>query len=298
MRLAQITFPLFLIMALAACSSSPPTEEEGGAIDITTAESGADSVGSIPEDMIESQSADPFADLAAAEAEGSAETSNSALSESESSALAVIEGNAEEVKDVGSGNYETYTVKAGDTLMKIAFSLYGDVGRWKDLQELNSDKIANTNSLRKGTSLRYEAPLEPFQQEILGHSYEIKSGDTLAGIADEVYGKRSKYKKLQNFNAKLIRNPNRIYAGFTLYYDINEQEMAEAEARRQKRMATSGDDGRSSPASVAQPVNNAEAPASLIPSAVSPIPEALPPPAAPPVATVPGALGPEMPAQQ
>jgi len=293
MRFGNFKLSLFLVLALSACSSSPPTEGESAAIDISTAESRADSVGSIPEDMIEGQPSDPFADLAAAEG-----SSDSSFNESSASALAVIEGDAEELQWGGSGNYEVYSVKAGDTLMKIAFSIYGDIGRWKDLQELNSGKITNTNALRKGMKLKYETPLEPFQQEVLGHSYEIKSGDTLAGIADEVYGKRNKYKKLQRYNARLIRNPNRIYAGFTLYYDINEQEMAEAEARRQSRMA-SGTYGRASPVSVAQPINNTETPDSLIPSAVAPIPEALPPPSAPPVATAPGGgLGPEVPAQQ
>lgn len=302
MQLGRFTRPLALSLILVACSSSPPAEE-GAAIDINSAESGsesgADSVGSIPEDMIEGQPADPFADLAEAE-----KSSDAAKSE-DSGALAVIEGNAEEVTQSGSGNYETYTVKSGDTLMKIAFSLYGDVSRWKDLMDLNGDKISKSNSLKRGTKLKYEAPLEPFQQEILGHSYEIKSGDTLAGIADEVYGKRSKYKKLQSYNSKLVRNPNRIYAGFTLYYDINEQEMAEAEARRQQRMASGssnagGEGTRSNSSSAVQAVPAPavpEAPASLIPSAVSPIPEAVPPPA-PPVATAPGALGPEAPAPQ
>mgnify|MGYP003346941154 CR=1 FL=1 len=32
----------------------------------------------------------------------------------------------------------------------------------------------------------------------------------VAGIADDVYGKKQKYTKLQNYNKKLIKNPNRI----------------------------------------------------------------------------------------
>lgn len=39
----------------------------------------------------------------------------------------------------------TYTVKAGDTLSKIAGSELKDTNRWKDIWELNRDRVANEN---------------------------------------------------------------------------------------------------------------------------------------------------------
>ncbi len=40
---------------------------------------------------------------------------------------------------------KTYTVKPGDTLSRIAQTELGDVARWKDLWELNRDRVANEN---------------------------------------------------------------------------------------------------------------------------------------------------------
>jgi ABC-type amino acid transport substrate-binding protein len=40
---------------------------------------------------------------------------------------------------------KTYTVKAGDTLSKIAASQLGDVARWPEIWELNRDRVANEN---------------------------------------------------------------------------------------------------------------------------------------------------------
>jgi LysM repeat protein len=183
---------------------------------------------------------------------------------------------------------ETYEVKPGDTLMKIAFSLYGDIDRWKDLQEWNAGKITKLSALKVGTRLQYEAPLTPFSPEEREHAYTIRQGDTLAGIADEVYGRRAKYKKLQNYNSSLIKDPNRIFAGFKIFYDITAEEMAEAEARRKERMA-------------AQSAGPSMAPSAL-PSAITPPAAMAPPPAAPiaaspaPPAPAPAMVGPAPPA--
>jgi polar amino acid transport system substrate-binding protein len=40
---------------------------------------------------------------------------------------------------------KTYTVKAGDTLSKIAGAQLGDVARWPDIWNLNRDRVANEN---------------------------------------------------------------------------------------------------------------------------------------------------------
>jgi len=51
-----------------------------------------------------------------------------------------------------------------------------------------------------------------------GEKYLIKVGDTLGLISNEVYGTKAKWKKLWENNRQLIKNPNRIFAGFNLYY--------------------------------------------------------------------------------
>lgn len=285
-----------LLLALCAvlstgygCSNSQ-TASEGELAEGSVPDSQADSVGSIPEDLLASEekgqstenaeSTDPFSDLQEGEKHEAA--APPAASESEAP-MSLIENGDEKAAAAehssGSGNMETYTVKSGDTLMKIAFTIYGDIDRWKDLQEWNSGKIKKAAALRRGMKLKYEAPMSAFEPEQHAHTYTIKKGDTLANIADEVYGRKMKYKKLQNYNSKLIRNPNRIFAGFTIYYDITAKEIAEAEARRQERLAASG--GSVTPA-----------PTSMVPSAIAPPTQDFAPTAPAPIAIAPQTLAP------
>lgn len=242
----NIFFLLSLLAALAlgaGCSSSQTAGDDSYLDMGNSPESGADAVGSIPEDMLASEeansepAAEEPADTAAADAATGADPfADLAEAEGAKDALEVTE----ESGTATTGATESYTVKAGDTLMKIAFTIYGDIDRWKDLRDWNQAAIKNASQLKVGTKLTYETPLQPFDAQERAHSYLIKQGDTLAGIADEVYGRKMKYRKLQRYNKSLIKDPNRIFAGFTIFYDITDQEMAEAEARRQERMAAGG----------------------------------------------------------
>jgi len=49
-----------------------------------------------------------------------------------------------------------------------------------------------------------------------GRSYTVKSGDTLSKIAKEFYGNASDWKKIQQANADLIRDPDKIQPGWKL----------------------------------------------------------------------------------
>jgi hypothetical protein len=69
-----------------------------------------------------------------------------------------------------------------------------------------------------GTVLKLEKPATPVTIERNGERYLIKGGDTLGTISNEVYGTTAKWRKLWDNNRQLIHNPNRIYAGFYLYY--------------------------------------------------------------------------------
>ena len=48
---------------------------------------------------------------------------------------------------------KTYTVKAGDTLGKIAEKLLGDADKWKEIYEANQDVIKDPNVIRVGMEL-------------------------------------------------------------------------------------------------------------------------------------------------
>jgi nucleoid-associated protein YgaU len=45
---------------------------------------------------------------------------------------------------------QTYTVKAGDSLSKIAKHLYGDAKQWRKIFEANKDKIKNPDLIYPG----------------------------------------------------------------------------------------------------------------------------------------------------
>jgi nucleoid-associated protein YgaU len=185
----NIFFILSLLAALAlgaGCSSSQTAGDDSYLDMGNSPESGADAVGSIPEDMLASEEA---ATESATEGEASPDSTASAdaatgtdpfadLAESEGAkdALEV----SEETETATTGSTEKYTVKAGDTLMKIAFTIYGDIDRWKDLRDWNQAAIKNSSHLKVGTKLTYETPLQAFNAEELSHSYLIKQGDTLA----------------------------------------------------------------------------------------------------------------------
>lgn len=152
-----------------------------------------------------------------------------------------------------SGEMADYSVKKGDTLMKIAFEVYGDIMKWKSIYEANTDKLKDANQLAVGTTLKYEKPASEPSIDKSGDSYLIKNGDTLGSISQEVYGTKSKWKKLWENNKTLIKDPNKIYAGFYLYYQITEEEKREAEKFKSESPQQLG--------STEQPTETATAPA-------------------------------------
>ena len=48
----------------------------------------------------------------------------------------------------------TYTVAAGDSLSKIAKSVYGDAKQWKRIFEANKDQIENPDLIHPGQVLK------------------------------------------------------------------------------------------------------------------------------------------------
>ncbi len=115
-----------------------------------------------------------------------------------------------------SGQIKTYKVQRGETLMQIAFKLYGDISKWKEIKNMNP--LMNNSSLQANTQLKYRAPASPFVWNPAGTPYMIKTGETLGTISNTVYSTPKKWKDIWENNKPMIKNPNVIYAGFTLYY--------------------------------------------------------------------------------
>jgi hypothetical protein len=168
----------------------------------------------------------------------------------------------------------SYTVRHGQTLMMIAFENYGDLYKWKEIYEANKDRISNPNAIPAGTVLRMDTSAVPVAVDKNGDQYLIKQGDTLGTISTDVYGTTKKWKKLWENNKQIIKNPNRIYAGFYLYYTLTPEEREQYDKR----------DHTVSPAPLAKKAIKGPSPASVSPVVMAP-PSMDVPPAPAPAAT-------------
>ncbi len=111
-----------------------------------------------------------------------------------------------------------YKVKKGDTLMQIAFKLYGDVGRWKEIQANNASKLKSQPHLNSHMTLKVRKPEREFVWQPEGLPYLIQKNDTLGIVSNNVYSTPKFWKEIWKNNEPLIKNPNVIFAGFTIYY--------------------------------------------------------------------------------
>jgi|GEM_PF-1103209 len=157
-----------------------------------------------------------------------------------------------------SGDASHYVVKRGDTLMKIAFENYGDLYRWREIYEANRDRIQDPNHVPPGTELVLNGA-GMVQIDRNGEQYLIRRGDTLGSISNTVYGTTRKWKKLWENNRQLIKDPNKIYAGFYLYY------------QPEGRMMTNGDDSMGSPSAMNQPQTTGQQQAAQVLNQAKPV---------------------------
>jgi nucleoid-associated protein YgaU len=123
---------------------------------------------------------------------------------------------------MSTGEHALYTASNNETLMLIAFKIYGDYGQWKNIQALNQDILGVNGTVKAGMQLKYEKPAAAFIWQPEGNSYLIKSGDTLGKISNESYGSQKYWKNIWNNNKPLIKDPNKIFAGFTIYTPVIE----------------------------------------------------------------------------
>ncbi len=112
------------------------------------------------------------------------------------------------------GSMQKYTVHKDETLMMIAFKIYGDYHKWKDIKGWNK----NVKVIGTGTELNYIAPEQKFGWAPKGLPYLVRTGDTLGTVSKDKYGTPKKWKTIFENNRPLIKDPNLIFAGFTIYY--------------------------------------------------------------------------------
>lgn len=110
-----------------------------------------------------------------------------------------------------------YQTKKNETLMLIAFNIYGDYRKWREIASLNEGVLGDSYDLSHRPILKYRKPLKPYTPPI-GNPYLIKKGDSLSLISKKVYGNWREWPVIYKNNPQQIRDPNLIFAGFTLYY--------------------------------------------------------------------------------
>jgi len=116
-----------------------------------------------------------------------------------------------------------YTTIKGETLMFISYKLFGDYRYWKDIVKHNPGKFEKNYFVKEGTEISYFLPVHSFSMNNNGNPYLIKSGDTLGKISTKLYENTTLWKKIWKNNSSMIRHPDLIFAGFTLFYEPKDQ---------------------------------------------------------------------------
>jgi len=129
--------------------------------------------------------------------------------------VASASGNQVSDRNISINDMADYIIQPGDTLMLIAFKLYGDYTKWKDLEQMNQ---VNRSGLIVGKTIRYAVPAQAFSWQPSGNPHLIVRGETLGTISEKYYNTKSKWKNIWENNRPMIKNPDLIFAGFTLHY--------------------------------------------------------------------------------
>ncbi len=127
-----------------------------------------------------------------------------------------------------------YTVKAGDSLYKIAQTTLGDGKRFREIYELNRDQMKNENTLKQGMKLKVPARDSASQtataaretatpvttqapaRSTATQTYTVKSGDNLYKIAERTLGDGERYREIYAANREMLADENTLEAGQVL----------------------------------------------------------------------------------
>lgn len=118
------------------------------------------------------------------------------------------------------GSKMPYIVRVGDSLSSIAKLIYGSAERWSEMAELSS--IKNPNLVKPGDVVYYQLGQETLAfatayESAPRNEVTVQRGDTLAAIAQRVYGQQGDWKFVWRQNSN-IDNPDRLEVGQTIHY--------------------------------------------------------------------------------
>jgi nucleoid-associated protein YgaU len=216
----KLNFLLIMsLLSLIACSSNNESTEADEGQEISEESSDDTSEFEADDESAEASESTGSDDIIAAD-ESIEEGSDTELVSEDVPSSSV---NAPVVGGGFGGKAGEYKVQAGDTMMLVAFKIYGDYSKWRSIARLNPG--ASSKGLSAGTVLKYDVPSTPFVWNPRGNPHLIKSGDTLGAISKDKYGTPAKWKYIFDNNKPMIKNPNLIFSGFTLYW-LAERDLA------------------------------------------------------------------------
>lgn len=120
----------------------------------------------------------------------------------------------------------TYKVEKGDTLLWIAYKLYGDHLKWREIWNMNEN--LDYRNLKIGQKIYYKNPKTTFKWMRAGIKHHIKNGETLSKISYQYYQDYNNWNRIVRNNQPLINNPNLIFAGFQIFIPPKDQELAKS----------------------------------------------------------------------
>ncbi len=118
----------------------------------------------------------------------------------------------------------TYTVKAGDNLTRIAARALGDGQRWDELFAANRDQLENPGQVRVGMVLQLpnsapatgRAAAPQYAAPTSVTTYTVKAGDNLTRIAARALGDGQRWDELFAANRDILDAPESIRVGQVL----------------------------------------------------------------------------------
>ena len=114
-----------------------------------------------------------------------------------------------------------YLVKKGDTLGRIAQSIYGDKSKWRDLAAWSG--FANPHLIFPGDVVYYQYTQESasfaanYETQQRMEEVVVQAGDSLSKIAARVYGNPMAWIVLWRHNGQ-VANPDLIHIGMKIHY--------------------------------------------------------------------------------
>lgn len=136
------------------------------------------------------------------------------------------------------GSKMAYIVQKGDTLGKISTKIYGSTSRWNEIAKLSG--MQNPNRIFAGDVVYYtldEAAIAfaTGYEKAQRSEEQVKPGDTLATIAQRVYGTTSAWRSIWRQNDR-IDNPDIVPPGTTIFY-LNEAQLSAAVKQAKNKLA-------------------------------------------------------------